>query len=72
MYSYIPFLVGGHKVTSGAGGARHNVVRMLEFAAKHNIRPWIEEFPMTDEGLNRAFDRLEKGQMRYRAVAVRQ
>ncbi len=45
---------------------------MLDFAAKHNIRPWIEEFPMTDEGLNQAFDRLGSGQIRYRAVAVAQ
>ena len=70
MFRYIPFLIGGHKVTCGAGGARHNIVRMLDFAAKHNIRPWIEEFPMNEGGLNQAFDRLEKGQIRYRAVAV--
>lgn len=43
---------------------------MLDFCAKKYIRPWIEEFPLNERGLNEAFDRLESGKIRYRAVAV--
>lgn len=43
---------------------------MLDFCAKKGIRPWIEEFPLNERGLNEAFDRLESGKIRYRAVAV--
>jgi len=63
-------LTSSQQFRFGAGAARQNSVRMLEFAAKHNIHPWVEEFPMTEEGLNKAFDRLESGEMRYRAIAV--
>ena len=41
---------------------------MLEFSARQEVLPWIEELPMTEEGLNEAFDRLEKGDVCYRFV----
>jgi D-arabinose 1-dehydrogenase-like Zn-dependent alcohol dehydrogenase len=41
---------------------------MLEFAARHNIQAMIEEFPMTEEGITEAFDKLDAGKLRYRAV----
>ena len=39
---------------------------MLEFSARHGIRPQIELFPMHE--VNRALERLRNNQMRYRAV----
>lgn len=44
------------------------VNHMLDFAARHKIRPMIETFPMTEEGIADAMSRLEAGKMRYRAV----
>ena len=44
------------------------VNQMLEFAARHKIRPMVEEFPMTRAGAAEAMSKLEKGQVRYRAV----
>ena len=44
------------------------VNEMLSFAARHKIRPIIEEFPMTLEGINEAMDKLAAGKMRYRGV----
>ena len=41
---------------------------MLEFAARHQIHAMIEEFPMTEEGITEAFDRMDSGKLRYRAV----
>jgi hypothetical protein len=40
----------------------------LAFAAGHNIRPWIEEFPMNSEGLAKDFRAFVSGKIRYRAV----
>jgi D-arabinose 1-dehydrogenase-like Zn-dependent alcohol dehydrogenase len=45
---------------------------MLEFADRHQVKPWIETFAMTDDGLKEAFNKLENGEMRYRGVLVRQ
>ena len=43
---------------------------MLAFAALHGIKPVIEEFPMTEEGIKEAMDRLNSGKLRYRAVLL--
>lgn len=45
---------------------------MIEFAAFHGIKPIIEKFPMTEEGITAAMDRLGSGKMRYRGVLVAQ
>jgi uncharacterized zinc-type alcohol dehydrogenase-like protein len=39
---------------------------MLDFAARHNITPQTEHFPMSR--INDAFERLEAGKARYRIV----
>jgi D-arabinose 1-dehydrogenase-like Zn-dependent alcohol dehydrogenase len=44
------------------------VQTMLRFAVKHDIKPSIERFPMTVEGITNAFERLESGKLRYRGV----
>jgi len=43
---------------------------MLEFASEHNVRPVVEEFPMTEEGAAAAIAKLENGSIRYRGVLV--
>jgi uncharacterized zinc-type alcohol dehydrogenase-like protein len=39
---------------------------MLDFAARHNISPVNEHFPMSQ--INQAFDRLESSKAHYRIV----
>ena len=39
---------------------------MLDFAARHNVTPQTEHFPMSK--INDAFARLESGKPRYRIV----
>jgi uncharacterized zinc-type alcohol dehydrogenase-like protein len=39
---------------------------MLDFAARHNIAPQTEHFPMNK--INEAFARLESGKAHYRIV----
>lgn len=43
---------------------------MLTFAAHHQIKPMIEEFPMTEAGITEAMKKLADGKMRYRGVVV--
>jgi D-arabinose 1-dehydrogenase-like Zn-dependent alcohol dehydrogenase len=45
---------------------------MLEFAAQHEIKPIMMEFPMTEEGITKAMDTLRDGKMRYRGVLIPQ
>lgn len=47
-----------------------SVQAMLAFAAKHGVRPQIEKFAMTPEGVTEAMEKLREGKMRYRGVLV--
>jgi uncharacterized zinc-type alcohol dehydrogenase-like protein len=61
------FLVSGGRSVCGSGtGSRHLMKEMLEFAARHDIKPQIERFSMRD--LNLALERLRSGHARYRIV----
>ncbi|WP_298917489.1 NAD(P)-dependent alcohol dehydrogenase [uncultured Algimonas sp.] len=60
-------LIGGQRVVSGSDtGPPDRVATMLEFCARHDIKPMIETFPMAE--CNAALERLESGQARYRIV----
>ncbi|KAG9849451.1 GroES-like protein, partial [Aureobasidium melanogenum] len=65
---YMPFILPGHRIIASTEASRQNHLAMIQFAARHKISPWIERFPMTEDGLKTAFDRLESGEMRYRGV----
>jgi len=56
-------------VSGSPVGSPATIAKMLDFAARHNIRPVIETYPMTQ--VNEAMDRLKKGQARYRIVLRR-
>ncbi|RDW75748.1 NADP-dependent alcohol dehydrogenase [Coleophoma crateriformis] len=65
---YMPFILPGHRIMASTEACKKNHADVLTFAAKHGIKPWIEEFPMSKQGLSDALDKLEKGEIRYRAV----
>ncbi|KAL4915424.1 chaperonin 10-like protein [Aspergillus aurantiobrunneus] len=44
--------------------------QMLEFAVLHRIEPILEIFPMTEEKIAEALDKLDRGEVYYRAVLV--
>lgn len=45
---------------------------VLDFAALHRIKPVVQTYPMTEEGIKEAMDKLDRGEVRYRAVLVPQ
>lgn len=60
-------LIAGQRSVSGSPtGAPAAIATMLDFAARHNVLPQTEHFPMA--GINEAFARLESGKARYRIV----
>lgn len=44
---------------------------MLSFAALHGIKPTIETFEFSEEGLKECLDKLNSGKLRYRGVLVK-
>jgi uncharacterized zinc-type alcohol dehydrogenase-like protein len=53
-------------ISGSPTGSPAAIRTMLEFAARHNIAPQTEHFPMSR--INEAFARLESGKARYRIV----
>ncbi|KAL3527584.1 hypothetical protein ACH5RR_012240 [Cinchona calisaya] len=64
---HIPPLIMGRKLlgTSAVGGIKETQ-EVIDFAAKHNITADIELIPV--DYVNKAMERLEKGDVRYRFV----
>jgi len=60
----------GLKIVGSLVAARQVHREMLEFANRHGIKPMINTFPMTKEGVEQGFEALTSGKMRYRGVLV--
>ncbi|KAJ2784360.1 hypothetical protein H4R18_001164 [Coemansia javaensis] len=56
----------GTSISGSQIGGLSMTRKTLEFAAKHNIRPMIERFPIAK--INEAMEHVESGKVRYRAV----
>ncbi|KAK4991791.1 hypothetical protein LTR66_004788 [Elasticomyces elasticus] len=69
---YMPLLSNGIRVQGSIVASRYIHQRMLQFAALHQIKPVLQEFPMTVDGIEDAMSRLNKGEIRYRAVLIPQ
>jgi uncharacterized zinc-type alcohol dehydrogenase-like protein len=59
-------IVGQRSVSGSPTGSPVAIETMLEFAARHDVAPQTEHFPMSR--INEAFARLESGKARYRIV----
>lgn len=63
-----PLIVGRRSLAGSAIGGSNDIKDMLEFAAKHNVKPWVEKRPMSDA--NQAIVDMENGKARFRYVLV--
>lgn len=70
VFPYVPLLLKGLTIQGSIVASRYIHMRMLEFAALHQISPVIEKFPMTEQGINEAMDKLNSGNIRYRGVLM--
>lgn len=62
----IPLIFKQATLSTSPTGSPVAISRMLEFAARHNVTPTTEHYPMSR--INEAFERLEAGKARYRIV----
>jgi len=58
------FIAKGVKFGGSMIGSPGEIEEMLHFAAKHNVKPWIQKIPMKDA--NKAIVDMEAGKARYR------
>ncbi|KAF1951588.1 GroES-like protein [Byssothecium circinans] len=68
----IPLITNGYNILGTAVASRPVHRSMLQFASRHQIKPVIMEFPMTQEGITKAMNTLRDGKMKYRGVLIPQ
>lgn len=61
-----PLIMGQRSVSGSPVGSPLSITKMLEFAARHNIKPIIENYHF--DQANEALERLKSGKTRYRIV----
>jgi uncharacterized zinc-type alcohol dehydrogenase-like protein len=60
-------LIGSEReISASPTGSPVDIAKMLDFAARHNIAPQVERFPMSQ--VNEAFAHLDSGKARYRII----
>lgn len=64
-----PLLMGQKSVSASPVGSPGNIVKMLNFAARHNITPVIEKYSF--DNINEAISRLRSGKAHFRIVLCR-
>ncbi|EOQ99948.1 hypothetical protein E3P77_02983 [Wallemia ichthyophaga] len=69
---YISLLARENKVGGNIVSNRYQHQKMLEFCARHDIKPAVEVLDLNEKNLNTAFDRLKKNDVRYRFVLKHQ
>lgn len=60
----------GYNVHSNLVASRATHNDALDFAARHDIKPAIETFDLSEQGVQQAMDKLKLGKLRYRAVLL--
>jgi D-arabinose 1-dehydrogenase-like Zn-dependent alcohol dehydrogenase len=60
----------GYNIRSSLVASRAKHDEMLQFAATHGVKPWVEEFELTEQGIAKVVGKLESNNIRYRGVLV--
>jgi D-arabinose 1-dehydrogenase-like Zn-dependent alcohol dehydrogenase len=65
---FLPFMLKEISIHAMLTATAEQVDVMLNFAAEKGVKPIIEEFPMTEDGVKVAVGKLVSGKIRYRGV----
>ncbi|KAK9458702.1 GroES-like protein [Lipomyces oligophaga] len=63
-------LRSGYSVGGSVIGSPDDIDFLLEFTSKNNIKPWVETFDISEEGLGKAWEYVDSGKPRYRVTMV--
>jgi D-arabinose 1-dehydrogenase-like Zn-dependent alcohol dehydrogenase len=64
----LPLVAAGLSIVGSACCYRYEMQTMMDFAVRHGVRPQIQKWPMTQQGVTDAMQTLKDGKMRYRGV----
>ena len=64
------FINNGCYIGSSHLGSRREMLEMFDLVVAQDIRSWVEEIPISKEGLREAMKKIEKSSARYRSCMV--
>ncbi|KAK2616517.1 hypothetical protein QQS21_000560 [Conoideocrella luteorostrata] len=64
------FISNGCFIGSSHLGSRREMLEMFQLVAEKGIKSWVEEIPISREGLQKAMEKLDKSSVRYRSCMV--
>lgn len=67
---FMHFSPKGVNIHFATSGPRDEISKMLDFAVLHGVKPVLDKFPLTKEGIDTSLRKLLDGKIRYRAVLV--
>ena len=65
-----PFSLMGTSFGASGIGSPKEIRQLLELVSEEKIKPWVEKVPISEEGLATVYDRMNKGDVRYRFTMV--
>ena len=65
-----PLGLMGISISSSAIGSRKEIEQLLKLVSEKNVKIWVEELPISEEGVHQAFTRMERGDVKYRFALV--
>lgn len=65
-----PFGLKGVSISNSHLGSIKELKTLLKLVSEKNLRIWIETIPIGEKGVHEAFDRMDKGDVRYRFTMV--
>jgi D-arabinose 1-dehydrogenase-like Zn-dependent alcohol dehydrogenase len=69
-FPYLLLVMKALRIQGSLPAARGSQREMLQFAARHLIKPTVMTFPLNRNGIEEAMETLRQGRMRYRGVLV--
>lgn len=64
--SPFPMIFNNTNIQGSAIGSPEEIDYMLNFAAEHNIKPWVETIDISEENLAKAWKRTNDGDVKFR------
>ncbi|GME94671.1 unnamed protein product [Ambrosiozyma monospora] len=61
-------LLNNYSIAGSAIGSPSEIEYMLQFAADHQIKPWIETIDINEKNVKTAWERMAKGDVKFRFV----
>ncbi|CCC69292.1 hypothetical protein NCAS_0C03020 [Naumovozyma castellii] len=65
-----PFGLKGVSISNSALGSISEMRDLLKLVSENNIKLWVETIPIGEKGVKEAFERMDKGDCRYRFTLV--